>query len=101
MADAKLAPLDACLEFRLRQAEKDEIQENAALAGMTMSEYIRRRALGRPVLAAADIAVVRELRRLGGLAKHLHVNSGGVYSKETADVLVALRAYIDGLGPLR
>jgi hypothetical protein len=101
MADTKAAPLDACLEFRLRQAEKDAIQENAALAGMTMSEYVRRRTLGKPVLAAADLAVVRELRRLGGLVKHLHVTSGGVYSKDTADVLVSLRRYIDGLGPTR
>jgi hypothetical protein len=99
--DSTAERLDAWMEFRLRREEKEEIRENASLAGMTMSEYVRRRAAGKPVLAAADMAVVRELRRLGGLMKHLHVTSGGVYSKETADVLVALRTYIDGLGPLR
>jgi len=44
-----------------------------------------------------DATAIRELRRLGGLVKKVHVDSGGAYSKETASALVALRAAIDRL----
>ena len=45
--------------------------EEAAFAGLTVSEYMRRRFFGgRPILAQADASMLREMRRIGGLLKH-------------------------------
>ena len=38
---------------------------------MTVSEYIRRRSLDRPVKSRMTEKTINELRRLGGLQKHL------------------------------
>lgn len=88
-------PLDAVVNVRLTSAEKARLLEDADLAALTMSQLIRRRYFGRPVIASADMVMLRELRRLGGLLKHIHNESGGIYSRETAGALVALRAYIE------
>jgi len=89
--------LSAVVNVRLTTAEKAGLKETADLAGLSVSEYVRRRALGRAVLAQADAVTIKELRRLGGLVKHLHNETGGVYSRETAAALVALRGYIEQL----
>ena len=67
------------------------------MAGMTLSNYLRHRVLGHRVVAQADQVTIRELRRLGGLAKHLHNEGKGVYRHETAAVLVAVRRYIENM----
>lgn len=91
------AKLDAVVNVRVTAAEKSDLKDTADLAGLSVSEYIRRRALGRSVLAQADAVTIKELRRLGGLVKHTHTTSGGAYSQETAAALVALRGYIEQL----
>jgi len=58
---------------------------------------MRRRCLGRPIIANTDAIMIRELRRLGGLLKNIHNESQGIYSKETADTLIALKEYIKRL----
>ena len=45
------------------------------------------RALDRPVVSRTDATTIRELRRLGGLLKKVHLDSGGAYSRETASAL--------------
>jgi hypothetical protein len=90
-------PLDAVLNVRLTLAEKERLKEDADLAALSMSELIRRRYFGRPIIANADAAMIRELRRIGGLLKHVHVESGGAYSGETAAALGALKTYIEKL----
>ena len=43
----------------------------AMLAGISVSEYMRRLFFGgRPIIARTDDQTIRELRRLGGLLKH-------------------------------
>jgi hypothetical protein len=64
---------------------------------MPVAELVRLRALGRPVVAHTDAATIRELRRLGGLLKKVHVDSGGAYSAATADALAALHSAIGAL----
>jgi hypothetical protein len=91
------APLDAIINVRLTKAEKARLQEDADLAALTMSELVRRRYFGRPILASADQAMIRELRRLGGLLKHLHNESGGAYHRDTAAALTAVKTYIERL----
>jgi hypothetical protein len=88
-------PLDAVVNVRLTSAEKARMLEDAAIAGLTISALSRRRMLGRRVVANVDEAMIRELRRLGGLLKHLHVESRGAYSDQTSDVLRAVKAAIE------
>lgn len=56
---------------RFSEAEEASLREQAASAGLTLSEYLRRRLFGgRPIVARTDDQTTRELRRIGGLLKH-------------------------------
>ncbi|MEI8294983.1 MAG: MobB mobilization protein [Alphaproteobacteria bacterium] len=90
-------PLSAVVNIRLTEAEKAQLQEDADLASLSVSALVRRRYFGRPIIANTDAIVLKELRRLGGLLKHIHNETNGVYSKETSGALVALTAYIERL----
>jgi hypothetical protein len=81
------------LGLRVSEGERQEIAEQAEVSHLTISEYIRRRVLGKRVVPQADLAVLAELRRLGGLLKHVHNESHGAYSELTADAIRALEAY--------
>ena len=97
MSASQREPLDAVINVRLTAAEKARLKEDADLAGVSVSELVRRRYFGRPIIASTDAVMLKELRRLGGLAKHLHQESRGAYSKETAAALIAIRDYIEKL----
>ena len=81
------APLTEKIAVRLQPAEKAQLREDADLAGISVSELVRRRYFGRPIVANADLLMIKELRRLGGLLKHVHNESGGAYSAETSAAL--------------
>jgi hypothetical protein len=89
--------LDAKMDFRLPAAEKARILQDADLAGISGGAMLRRRYFGRPIIAHADLATIKELRRLGGLLKKIHTESGGVYSNETYTVLMDIKAAITRL----
>ena len=82
------------LDVRVAPGEKDQLRAIAQGAGLPVSELVRLRALGRPVVCYTDATTIRELRRLGGLLKKIHIDSGGAYSQQTAAALVVLRAAI-------
>ena len=84
----------AVVNVRLTEAEKAQLRSDAEVAGLTVSALVRRRALGRRVVASMDLTVVRELRRQGGLVKHLHHQSGA-HSVETGRALRAIEQLID------
>ena len=90
-------PLDAVVNVRLTTAEKARVCEDASVAGLTVSALSRRRMLSRRVVADVDAAMIRELRRVAGLLKHLHVDSGGAYSDQTAGALRGVTAAIERL----
>ena len=90
-------PLDAMINVRLSVSEKAKLQDDAGLAALTISELVRRRYFGRRIVARADSAVLRELRRLGGLLKHVHNESDGIYRTETAEAINALKLYMSRL----
>lgn len=90
-------PLDARLNVRLPTSELNIIRDDADLAGLSMSELVRARYFGRPIVANADQLMIKELRRIGGLLKSVHIESGGAYSKQTADALSDLGGYINKL----
>lgn len=59
------------ITLRLSVSDKNRLKEISSLAGLTLSEYLRRRFFGgRPIVAFTDTITVRELRRIGGLLKH-------------------------------
>lgn len=60
------------IEFRCGEIERQAIREKAALAELTLSDYLRRVALGRVIPSATDRETAGELRRLGGMLKHLY-----------------------------
>lgn len=89
----KMVRKNAVIKLRLGYEEKKKLAETADIAGMTLSEFMRKSATGIQVVAETDIVMLRELRRIGGLLKHVHVSSGGAYSQQTAAALQELRAY--------
>ena len=57
--------------IRVTEREKTRLTEQAEIAGLSLSEYMRRRFFGgRPLVAHTDLSAVAELRRIGGLLKH-------------------------------
>lgn len=86
--------LDAAIKVRLTAEEKLRLEEDAELAGLSMSELVRRRYFGRKIVAVADEVVIKELRRLGGLLKHIHNESDGAYSEQTLAGLRMLNNYV-------
>lgn len=90
-------PLDAIINVRLTTEEKDRLRDDADIADMSMSALVRARYFGRPVVANVDVVMVKELKRLGRLLKHLHNESGGVLGAQSKDVLISIRKYIDTL----
>lgn len=85
------------IAVRLTPDEKARLRDDAELAGLSVSELVRRRYFGRPIVANADMVMVRELRRIGGLLKHIHNTTDGVYSRETAQALVEITGQIKSL----
>src|ERR1700733_2069875 len=78
------AGLTERLDVRVAPGEKAQLRAGADAARIVVAELVRRRALGRPVVSRTDATTIRELRRLGGLLKKVHIDSGGAYSRETA-----------------
>ena len=57
--------------LRLSAEENERLVRQADVAGISVSEYIRRLCFGgRPITSRTDSQSIRELRRLGGLLKH-------------------------------
>jgi hypothetical protein len=59
------------ITLRLSDYEDARLRNQAAVAGLSVSEYLRRRFFGgRPIIAHVDTRMISELRRLGGLLKY-------------------------------
>lgn len=57
--------------LRLTVEEDERLSRQASIAGISISEYMRRLFFGsRPIIARTDDQTIRELRRIGGLLKH-------------------------------
>ncbi len=65
-------PRFACRRtLRISTEENERLARQADVAGISVSEYIRRLCFGgRPITSRTDSQTIRELRRLGGLLKH-------------------------------
>ena len=56
--------------IRVTEREKTRLTEQAEIAGLSLSEYMRRRFFGGRIAAHTDLNPIAELRRIGGLLKH-------------------------------
>src|SRR5689334_9070168 len=77
-------------DVRVAPDEKRQLRAFAVQAGVPVAEWVRLRSLSRPVVPRTDATTIRELRRLGGLLKKVHVDSNGAYCEVTARALAAL-----------
>ena len=59
------------INIRVTQRERDAIQEQAEVSGLSISEYIRRRVYGRYIPSRIEKRMLSELRRQGGLLKYI------------------------------
>ncbi len=92
------AGLTERLDVRISPAEKEQLRAIArSTGGIPVAELVRLRSLGAPVVPRTDATTIRELRRLGGLLKRVHVDSRGAYSEATAGALAALATAIQVL----
>lgn len=62
--------------FWMEEDDYNKVKADAELAGLTLSDYLRRLALNKPLPNPADLAIrdsVAQLMKLGGLMKHLNM----------------------------
>lgn len=88
------------IAYPVRFAESDykAVQEKAKDCGLPLAEYIRRCSLGRQTRSKIDSQIINELRKLGGLQKHLFTEEGGSHGDEYAAVLREITAAIRRIG---
>jgi len=89
-----LEPLKAVLNVRLTEAEKSRLKDDADLAALSMSELVRRMYFGRTTISSTNAMMIKEMRRIGCLLKHMHNESSGGYSRDTAEALSALKTHL-------
>ena len=82
------------LQLRCTREEKAALKLKADECGMPVGPYMVSVALGRKTKSKINDHMVNELRRLGGLQKHLFTEGGGAMSKQYAGILVELQAAI-------
>ncbi|MBR4876388.1 MAG: MobB mobilization protein [Rhodocyclaceae bacterium] len=90
------------LLLRVTPKELAAMRAKARDAEVSVSEYVRR-CCAAPKHSMSNRAinsahVVNELRRLGGLQKHLFNEGGGVLSREYANILLEIREAIMRIG---
>jgi hypothetical protein len=101
--DGKAARFQRRRTLRLSAEEDARIERQAAVAGISVSEYMRRLFFGgRPVIARTDDQTIRELRRMGGLLKHnfdaVRAAGGGSVPAQMEATLEQIRQAVDRLG---
>ena len=100
--DKTLARFQCRRTLRLTGEEDARLSGQAAIAGISVSEYMRRLFFGgRPLVSKTDGQTIRELRRLGGLLKYnfeaVREKGGRNELAELSATLNAIRAVIERL----
>jgi len=89
--------MQRALSVRVTLDDYAAIEEKARGCGLPIAEFVRRCSLGRQTPARADLQVVNELRRLGGLQKHLF-SQDDRHPERYADLLLEIQAAIQRIG---
>lgn len=85
------------IPVRWTPEELDDVLEKAAMANTTFAEFVRASALGKRVVGKNDKQLINELRRLGGLQKHLAQESGGRGGPLSREYALLLRQIYDAI----
>lgn len=88
----------AHIMVRVSPDEKEALIEKARDCGMLPPAYLRACGLGRQTRSKMEAHILNELRRLGGLQKHLFNEGKGIGSKEYSEVLVVLKDTVRQIG---
>ena len=86
------------IAVRLTPAEKAKLREDADLAGLSVSELVRRRYFGRRIVHHADLKTAAELRKTAGLLKDHYNQTGGLHADKTAVILSDIWSLVRRLG---
>lgn len=89
--------LDAVVNVRLTHQEKMRLKDDADLASLSMSELVRARYFGRKITSNSDMVMLNELRRIGGLLKHIHSQSSATDSQQDQTALIEVQNCIKNL----
>ena len=82
------------INIRVTLKERSQIQEQAEISGLTISEYSRRRICGRRIFSKIEREMIFELRRQGGLMKLIFNESHGMYSDKTAEAISSINSFV-------
>lgn len=87
---------DRCqwISFRVSTQERDSLNSLVRQSGLMRAEFIRRAALSVPIAARTDAEMVRELRRLGAMLKHLYPKNSNWTSGEKEKYWTAMNQII-------
>ena len=91
----------ARVSFRISSAERLFLMAQADLAQLSLSEYVRKKVLGSPVIARSDQLLLARLNSHGGLIKKLLIETGGKNSPYLAEAEAALRELAETARVLR
>ena len=82
--------LECRINVRVSRKEHDEIREAAEAAHLALSDYVRKRVLGRPVLHSRGLALRGELARLGDIIAAATAHAEVSEIQRALDAVVAL-----------
>jgi hypothetical protein len=79
------------ITVRFNGPEYSKIRSDADAVGVTISKFMREKALRGyvriPKHAKVDTAAINRISKMGGLLKKVHTDSGGAYSGRTGAIL--------------
>lgn len=90
MANRKISVVENHSErvgVRLTPSEHARLTEQADINGVTLSAWVRGKVVGSTLRSRVDSKAISELRRQGGLLKHLVLESTRVDRKQVAELL--------------
>lgn len=82
------------ISLRVTERECALLTDAADLCGLSISSFLRQKGLGKHIVAKTDLRVLAELRRIGGLLKHIHNETKGAYSAKTAEAIREITRYV-------
>ncbi len=68
--DKSIQSFDTSVTFRVTQKEKEELNHLAEMAGLSLSNLIRKKIKNIKIVPKENLIIVNELRRQGGLLKN-------------------------------
>jgi hypothetical protein len=86
--------------LRVSVQEFDALREISEVAGVSVSEFLRRSAFGRRIVPRRDVTrMINEIRRQGGLMKYLSFRGHSIdhVALDVLAIAVRMEAFVDAL----